>query len=317
MREDQATFSKLLSPQVLRSLSNVQVAWLSCGFEHCLALTSDGLIASWGCGASGSLGHNDYLSYTEPKMIEPEVLKDVSYVECGGYHSAAVTKAGKLFMWGRSDVGQLGLPKDKVIMDEHGYVMKQPMEVAYFSDITVKAVALGEAHSVVLDCEGQVYTFGWGELGQLGVQNSRTFQVYKIFGTPAAKVVKVASGAVFSLALTSDGKVYSWGSGQNGQLGLGNSSNTTTFVPTLVENLSDFKVLDIQCGESHSLAVTECNSFFAWGQGFATSPSLIKHLKDLSPTKNSQKDKQLDVISYYPKLLSKVDNFQTLVLPNS
>jgi alpha-tubulin suppressor-like RCC1 family protein len=170
-------------------------------------------------------------------MIEPEVLRDVSYVECGGYHSAAVNKSGKLFMWGRSDVGQLGLPKDKVTMDEHGYVMKQPIEVAYFSDIKVKSVALGEAHSVVLDREGLVYTFGWGELGQLGVQNSRTFQVYQVLGTPNLKVVKVASGAVFSLALASDGKVYSWGSGQNGQLGLGNTSSTSAFVPTLVENL--------------------------------------------------------------------------------
>jgi alpha-tubulin suppressor-like RCC1 family protein len=200
------------------------VTWLSCGFEHCLALTSDGLVASWGCGASGCLGHNDYLSYTEPKMIEPEVLRDVSYVECGGYHSAAVNKSGKLFMWGRSDVGQLGLPKDKVTMDEHGYVMKQPIEVAYFSDIKVKSVALGEAHSVVLDREGLV-------------QNSRTFQVYQVLGTPNLKVVKVASGAVFSLALASDGKVYSWGSGQNGQLGLGNTSSTSAFVPTLVKNL--------------------------------------------------------------------------------
>jgi alpha-tubulin suppressor-like RCC1 family protein len=126
VKEDSTSFSKLLSPQVLRTLSNVQVTWLSCGFEHCLALTSDGVVASWGCGASGCLGHNDYLSYTEPKMIEPEVLRDVSYIECGGYHSAALTKAGKLLMWGRSDVGQLGLPKDKVTMDEHGYVMKQP-----------------------------------------------------------------------------------------------------------------------------------------------------------------------------------------------
>jgi hypothetical protein len=137
-------------------------------------------------------------------------------------------------------------------------------------------------------------------------------------GTTNEKVAKITSVAVFSLALTTDGKVYSWGSGQNGQLGLGNTSSTTAFVPTLVEHLKDFKVKDILCGESHSLAVTECNNIFAWGQGFATSPSLIKHLKDLSPTKNTQRgDNQLDVISYFPKLLSKIENLQTLVLPSA
>lgn len=35
-------------------------------------------------------------------------------------------------MWGRSDVGQLGLPKDKVTMDENGYVMKQPRLIELF-----------------------------------------------------------------------------------------------------------------------------------------------------------------------------------------
>ena len=65
----------------------------------------EGLVASWGCGASGSLGHGDYLSYTEPKLISPDNLRDVEYIECGGYHSAAICKGGKLFMWGRSDVG--------------------------------------------------------------------------------------------------------------------------------------------------------------------------------------------------------------------
>ena len=110
----------------------MNISWITCGFEHCLALIEEGAVASWGCGASGSLGHGDYLSYTEPKIINPDLLRDVEYIECGGYHSAAITKSGELFMWGRSDVGQLGLPKDKVTMDENGYVMKQPRLIELF-----------------------------------------------------------------------------------------------------------------------------------------------------------------------------------------
>ena len=46
-----------------------------------------------------------------------------------------------------------------------------PTLVLYFTEAkrAVKQIATGEAHSVVLDDLGQVYTFGWGELGQLGV----------------------------------------------------------------------------------------------------------------------------------------------------
>lgn len=72
---------------------------------------------------------------------------------------------GKLYMWGRSDVGQVGLPKDKVTIDDHGYVMKRPHLVEFFNAKSVQSVALGEAHTLVLDSHGKVYSFGWGELG--------------------------------------------------------------------------------------------------------------------------------------------------------
>ena len=80
---------------------------MSCGFEHCLALTSSGCVVSWGYGASGSLGHGDYVSYTQPKLITAGGLntKKVSFATCGGYHNACITDEGKLFTWGRGDVG--------------------------------------------------------------------------------------------------------------------------------------------------------------------------------------------------------------------
>lgn len=99
---------------------------LSCGFEHCTLLTSTGAVATWGCGASGSLGHGDYLSYTEPKVIttgEFKSRKKIKFIECGGYHNAAIDNEGRLYMWGRSDVGQLGIPKEQVAIDDSGYVV--------------------------------------------------------------------------------------------------------------------------------------------------------------------------------------------------
>ena len=43
---------------------------LSCGFDHCLAVTQDGHAVTWGYGVSGVLGHGDYLSYSKPKLVE-------------------------------------------------------------------------------------------------------------------------------------------------------------------------------------------------------------------------------------------------------
>lgn len=62
-------FLQLLTDSILRSFAVSSVSQLSCGFEHCIALTSSGCVVSWGYGASGSLGHGDYVSYTQPKLI--------------------------------------------------------------------------------------------------------------------------------------------------------------------------------------------------------------------------------------------------------
>ena len=56
-------FLQLLTDSILRSFAVSQVSHISCGFEHCIALTASGRVVSWGYGASGSLGHGDYVSY--------------------------------------------------------------------------------------------------------------------------------------------------------------------------------------------------------------------------------------------------------------
>ncbi len=54
-----------------------------------------------------------------------------------------------------------------------GVVALVPLQVMFFEKLIqkqVQQVSLGEAHTVVLDAEGSVYTYGWAELGQLGIK---------------------------------------------------------------------------------------------------------------------------------------------------
>ena len=46
-----------------------------------------------------------------------------------------------------------------------GFVISQPKLIEFFKHKFIKQVALGEAHTLVLDQMGQVYSFGWGDLG--------------------------------------------------------------------------------------------------------------------------------------------------------
>ena len=71
-------------------------------------------------------------------------------------------------MWGRADVGQLGLPSNILDKDTMGKVATVPIHVSYFQSkqqTKVQQIALGEAHTLVLDEKGQVYAFGWSEFG--------------------------------------------------------------------------------------------------------------------------------------------------------
>lgn len=77
-------------------------------------------------------------------------------------------------------------------------------------------------------------------------------------------VVKAACGLHHSVFLTSDGKVYSTGFNDNGQLGLGD--NLRRSKPTLVDALKDFKVIDIACGYYHTLARLANGDVYSFGR---------------------------------------------------
>ena len=97
----------------------------------------DGQVFTWGYGASGCLGHGVYESQTSPTRVTAGGIssKQIVYAECGGYHTGAVSDDGHLYMWGRADVGQLGLPPAYLKSDTHGKVATVPMHVSHFQQI--------------------------------------------------------------------------------------------------------------------------------------------------------------------------------------
>ena len=105
---------------MLRELSETAITWISCGFEHIACLTQQGGVLSWGFGGSGCLGHGSYVSYSRPKVLATLKNKPCCYVECGGYHTAALSPEGEVFLWGRADIGQLGLPRAALTQDTMG-----------------------------------------------------------------------------------------------------------------------------------------------------------------------------------------------------
>jgi len=68
---------------------------VSCGVDHCVAVTTFGKVTTWGYGASGVLGHGNYVSYTKPKLVLAGLeTKLVVYCESGSYHNGVITNDG-------------------------------------------------------------------------------------------------------------------------------------------------------------------------------------------------------------------------------
>lgn len=309
--------NSLISPKVMQAIMLIKVSWVVCGFEHCALITSQGEVMTWGYGSSGCLGHGDTNSYASPTTVSEIHGTVVVYMECGGYHNAALTEDGELYVWGRGDVHQLGVPMRHLCKDELGYVALRPMlvEGIHRTGRKLKGVACGEAHTLALDSEGTVYAFGWAEDGQLGLSGSdlknsvMTASVRNVRALARQRVIKVSAGSIFSACLNDAGQVYVWGNGEQGQLGLGNRVKFAEF-PTLVESLALEFVIDIVCGESHVICLTQSGNLFGWGQGVAGvfDSKSTSAFTETFPTGS-------DLICYVPRRLAEVDIAHRFVIP--
>ncbi|KAM4711014.1 alsin isoform 2-T2 [Anableps anableps] len=132
----------------------------------------------------------------------------------------------------------------------------------------VLQVALGAQHGVLLVEGGQVYTFG-----ELSWKQSQAFQAAEPTlenALSGQRVVAVAAGSFHSGAVTEDGSVHMWGDNGAGQCGLSGLSCVPNPTPVALLDpggAQTVPVLELACGEKHSLALTVQREVWAWGSG--------------------------------------------------
>ena len=206
----------------------------------------------------GALGTGDTEDSMLPRRIPTfgsSIL--VRNVCCGGYHTLALTADRRVYAWGRGEFGQLGLGHDNNETEP-----KLIEALAQAGRVTV--LAAGENHSLATLDNGDVYSWGYGQQGQLGHGSSSNEKVPKLvafFTQRNVAITQVAAGWRHSLALSTDLHVYSWGHGDKGQLGVGDTKSS--LLPRVVEELLGKEVRQISAGGSHSLA---SNAFFKSAQ---------------------------------------------------
>ena len=94
-------------------------------------------------------------------------------------------------------------------------------------------------------------------------------------------VVQIAVGSTYSAAVTATGELYTWGRGNYGRLGHGNSEDH--IVPTLVAGLRGHRVVDVACGsgDAQTVAVTDTGKHRCKGVSAGCSVAFILYIQYL------------------------------------
>ncbi|XP_034786562.1 probable E3 ubiquitin-protein ligase HERC4 isoform X15 [Pan paniscus] len=207
-------------PRNIKSLSDIQIVQVACGYYHSLALSKASEVFCWGQNKYGQLGlGTDCKKQTSPQLLKSLLGIPFMQVAAGGAHSFVLTLSGAIFGWGRNKFGQLGLN------DENDRYVPNLLKSLRSQKIVY--ICCGEDHTAALTKEGGVFTFGAGGYGQLG-HNSTSHEINprKVFELMGSIVTQIACGRQHTSAFVpSSGRIYSFGLGGNGQLGTGSTSN--------------------------------------------------------------------------------------------
>ncbi|XP_058787771.1 PH, RCC1 and FYVE domains-containing protein 1-like [Vicia villosa] len=248
--------SQWLTHKLSLPVEGISISSVACGEWHTAIVSSCGRLFTYGDGTFGVLGHGNYQSTSSPKEVQSLKGLCVRSVACGTWHTAAIieviadrfkynTSTGKLFTWGDGDEGRLG-------HSDNGNKLV-PTCVSQLVDYDFVQVSCGRTLTLALTSMGKVFAMGSAKFGQLGNPHVKDRAVMVEGMLKQEYVKKISCGSYHVAVLTSSGSVYTWGKGENGQLGLGDTENRCT--PSFVEALRDRQVETITCGPSFTVAI--------------------------------------------------------------
>jgi alpha-tubulin suppressor-like RCC1 family protein len=219
------------------------------------ATTAGGTLWAWGLNTNGQLGLGDSLNRSVPTQIG----KDATWVSvsAGKYHVLALKSDGTLWSWGRNNEGQLG---DLTVIGRQA-----PVKVGGIDKTNTAvwiAFSAGGVHSLGIQKDGSLWTWGDNTSGQLGNASSGTTPVPTPTKIGSLNYTSVSAGAAHSMAIGANGTLWAWGANGSGQLG-NNAGVGTVNAPLQISTDTDWTV--IAAGGLHTLAVRKDGTLWAWG----------------------------------------------------
>jgi len=278
--------------------------------DFCLALDQFGRVWSWGNNGYGELGDlsRDHTRY--PKL---STLNGIQQVSTGFQFGLALSTEGKVYSWGNTGSGRLGRGSS------NSDSQRRPQEVLYLDDsdaeqvlTDVVKIVSGRRHSLALDSNDDVWSWGYGYEGRLGHGNfenqnyaKKITDYYDLNGTKINGGISaddIAAGYEHSLILSDSGLVFAFGNDSEGQLGNGDSDTSNHSSPKQI--VIQGGTSQIFANEYQSFAIKSNGHLVAWGHNtsgeLGVEDQLVRTEPTDVPTINAEIDLGATILSFAP-----------------
>jgi len=239
------------------------------GVYHTMFLASDGKVYSCGFNNNGQLGHGSYDDQSTPQEITYFTNNDITITQiaCGQNHTiflasdASDGNNSKVYSCGNNTDGQLG----------HGSYDDQstPHEITYLSDKNITQIACGDHHTMFLAIDYKGYSCGLNDKGQLGrstpAATPQSIPHEITNGFTNKNITQIVCGNFHTMFLASDGKVYSCGLNDKGQLGHGSYDDQSTPQEITYFTNNGITITQLACGHFHTIFLAAVGIVYGCG----------------------------------------------------
>jgi alpha-tubulin suppressor-like RCC1 family protein len=205
---------------------------------------------SWGQGISGRLGLGNTTDYSSPKQIG--ALTTWSSIAAAEGWAMALKTDGTMWSWGRNYAGQLGLGNTTYY--------SSPKQIGALT--TWANISTGKASNMfAIKTNGTLWAWGGNYGYKLGLGNTTSYSSPVQVGSLTDWAIIISLAGNGAAAIKTNGTMWSWGQGSNGQLGLGNTTNTSS--PQQIGALTTWSnITNIRFG---ALATKTDGTLWTWG----------------------------------------------------
>jgi len=196
----------------------------ACGYACTAGIKDDGTLWMWGLNSDGQLGDNTVVKKSSPVQTVAGG-NNWFQVACGYSYTAAVKTDGTLYLWGSNYDGQLGTNNTTAV--------SSPVQTVAGGN-NWKAADCGDNHIIALDCDGNIWSWGNNNNGQLGDSTTNYYSSPVQIETANSEWAQVFAGGEGSGSIREDMTLWVWGDNDEGQLGTGNTADVSSPVQTVM-----------------------------------------------------------------------------------